>query len=468
MARLATMTPVQAAPSDTDPVVRELAEAVGGPAGEHSVRPPRRQFWTVLRVVLFVAIIGFAFAFLQKSPCRDGAWEDNSQYRQYCYTDVVALYYAENLANGAVPYRDHPVEYPVLTGVFMGALGLPVHWMGQGNAALDQARTFFDLNAVVLSLLGIGAVAAIWALRRRRPWDAMMLAAAPAIIYTATVNWDLLAVSLATFFLLAFGRKHFLWAGVLLGLAVAAKFYPLLFAGPMLLLAWRSRRYADTMLTLGTALLTWVMVNAPVALLWTDSWKRFFQLNSERPIDWGTIWYVLRFLTPAEGTHLLDQREFLNSAYLLLFVVACVGIAVLVAFAPRKPRLAQLLFLVLAAFLLTGKVWSQQYVLWLIPLAVLARPKWGAFLAWQAAELFYFLAFYGELINAGGGFAFPEWVFIVASLGRIGTVAVLCGLIIREMWRTELDVVAGYAADDDEDSVYAGDALLPPTALKTA
>ncbi|HEY1177503.1 MAG TPA: hypothetical protein VGF17_15205, partial [Phytomonospora sp.] len=202
------------------------------------------------------------------------------------------------------------------------------------------------------------------------------------------------------------------------------------------------------------------------ALLWTDSWKRFFQLNSERPIDWGTIWYVLRFLTPSEGTHLLDQREFLNSAYLLLFVVACVGIAVMVAFAPRKPRLAQLLFLVLAAFLLTGKVWSQQYVLWLIPLAVLARPKWGAFLAWQAAELGYFLAFYGELINAGGGFAFPEWVFIVASLGRITTLAVLCGLVIRELWRPEYDVVAGYASDDDEDSVYHGDALLPP--LKTA
>ena len=57
----------------------------------------------------------------------------------------------------------------------------------------------------------------------------------------------------------------------------------------------------------------------------------------------------------------------------------------------------QLAFLVVAAFLMVSKVWSQQYVLWLLPLVVLARPRWGAFLAWQAAEVCYFFAFYGEL-----------------------------------------------------------------------
>lgn len=48
---------------------------------------------------------------------------NNEQYTRFCYTDVLALYYAERLNEGAVPYRDHPVEYPVLTGYFMGALG---------------------------------------------------------------------------------------------------------------------------------------------------------------------------------------------------------------------------------------------------------------------------------------------------------------------------------------------------------
>ena len=32
-----------------------------------------------------------------------------------------------------MPYRDHPVEYPVLTGFMMGAIGLPVHALGQSE-----------------------------------------------------------------------------------------------------------------------------------------------------------------------------------------------------------------------------------------------------------------------------------------------------------------------------------------------
>ena len=43
---------------------------------------------------------------------------------------------------------------------------------------------------------------------------------------------------------------------------------------------------------------------------------------------------------------------------------------------PTTPRLAQLGFLIVAGFLLVNKVYSPQYVLWLLPLAVLARPRW--------------------------------------------------------------------------------------------
>jgi uncharacterized membrane protein len=148
--------------------------------------------------------------------------------------------------------------------------------------------------------------------------------------------------------------------------------------------------------SIAIAAITWTAINAPVAALWPASWLRFFELNSERPVDWGTGWYVLRGLTAWIA---LWDTEFVNNAYLALFALACIGIAALGYFAPRGalpgedvvPRLTQLCFLVVAAFLLLGKVWSQQYVL--LPLAVLARPKWTMFLVWQAAELGYFAAF---------------------------------------------------------------------------
>ena len=71
--------------------------------------------------------------------------------------------------------------------------------------------------------------------------------------------------------------------------------------------------------------------------------------------------------------------------------------------APETPRLAQLGFLVVAGFLLVNKVYSPQYVLWLLPLAVLARPRWRDQLIWQAGELLYFAAVWWYL----GGYLAP-------------------------------------------------------------
>jgi uncharacterized membrane protein len=113
------------------------------------------------------------------------------------------------------------------------------------------------------------------------------------------------------------------------------------------------------------------------------------------------------------------------------------------------PRLAQLCFLVVAAFLLFGKVWSQQYVLWLVPLAVLARPKWGAFLLWQAAELFYFFSFYGKMLQVSAeedGRGIPEFLFLTAAASRWIMVAVMCALVVQEILIPRLDPVRGLRA----------------------
>lgn len=459
-------------PSRSDGFVRGVSGLIGGPLGDHAValdQPPGREsrFWTATRIVLAMVCLTLALHWVQKSPCQDGAWQNNVQYTRFCYTDVLALYYAERLNEGAVPYQDHPVEYPVLTGYFMGALGLPVHALGQNDPGLNQGMWFYNLNALVLGALAVATVAVLLALRRRRPWDAALFALAPALMLTATVNWDLLAIGLAAFGLFAWARSRPLAAGVLLGLAGAAKMWPLFILGPILVLALRAGRLRAALTAFGAALVSLMLVNLPVAIPYRENWDRFFELNSTRPIDWGTLWYIGRYLDGKfDSANPADLGPFewlnvniptLNTLSYALFGLACLGVAALGLLAPRRPRLAQLAFLVVAAFLIFSKVWSQQFVLWLLPLVVLARPKWGAFLAWQVAEVCYFVAFYGELLGAATSKpVFPEGVFVLASTLRLATVVVLCVLVVREILRPELDPVRRTYADDPDGGLLDG------------
>jgi uncharacterized membrane protein len=458
-------------PAKSDAFIRGLSEAIGGPLGEHAAAKDRSvtnrsgKFWTAARIILALTCLTMMLHYVQKSPCRDGNWGQNIQYTRFCYTDVLALYFAEGLNEGKVPYRDHPVEYPVLTGYFMGALGLPVHSIGQRYPEMNQGQAFYDLNALVLGALAVATAAVILSLRRRRPWDAAMFALSPALFVTATVNWDFLAIGLCAFGLWAWARRRPVLAGVLIGLGTAAKLWPLFILGPLLLLCLRSRRMREGLTTVGCAVVAWVVVNAPTYIAYPESWGRFQELNTTRPIDWGTFWYIARWLderfhkSGGEGPfqwlsgHVDPQ---LNNLTYGLMGLGCVGIAALIFLAPRRPRLAQVAFLVVALFLLTSKVWSQQFNLWLLPLIVLARPRWGAFLAWQVAEFGYFTAFYAELLGAGGKQVIPEGTFVLASSLRFITVAVLCGLVVREIMKPELDVVRSTYEDDPDGGVLDG------------
>jgi uncharacterized membrane protein len=138
-------------------------------------------------------------------------------------------------------------------------------------------------------------------------------------------------------------------------------------------------------------------------------------------------------------------------------------IALLILAAPRRPRLPQVFFLVLAVFLLANKVWSPQYVIWLTPLVVLARPRLWSYALWQAAEVGYFFAIWAYLITvlatgpvppADGGIG--NGVYFAALLARLGTVALLCALVVADILRPQADVVRAAGDDDPAGGVLAG------------
>ncbi|KPC76746.1 membrane protein, partial [Streptomyces sp. NRRL WC-3753] len=199
----------------------------------------------------------------------NGAWffGAGAQYTHACYSDIPHLFQGRGFADGLVPYFDRLpgdmqfLEYPVLTGVFMEVAS----WFTPGSGSLvEREQIYWLINAGML--MACAAVIAVCVARthRRRPWDALLVALAPAMALTATINWDLLAVALTAAALFLWSRERPLAFGVLLGLATAAKLYPALILGPLFLLCWRAGKWRAFGTALAGAAGAWLVVNGPV------------------------------------------------------------------------------------------------------------------------------------------------------------------------------------------------------------
>ncbi|MBC2865874.1 glycosyltransferase family 87 protein [Streptomyces mexicanus] len=444
-------------PTQEDPVAAAGSELIGGPLGRRALLGT--SWWTPVRVVALVAIGMFALGLVQKAPCYHSAWffGASSQYTKACYSDIPHLYQGRGFSDGLVPYFDKLpgdmpyLEYPVLTGVFMEVAS----WLTPHSGSIQhQERWYWMVNAGML--MACAAVIAVCVVRThaRRPWDGLLVALAPAFVLTATINWDLLAVALTAAAMLMWSRGRSLAFGVLLGLATAAKLYPVLLLAPLLFLCWRAGRWREYGRALAGAVVAWLVVNLPVLAFAREGWWQFYRFSHDRGVDFGSFWLIW-----AQNSSHPPSTDFVNTTATLLVVLCFLGIAALTLTAPRRPRFAQLAFLAVAAFILTNKVYSPQYVLWLVPLAVLARPKWRDFLIWQACEVAYYLGIWMYLAYTTSGDAHKglpadgyHWAIAVHLAGTL----YLCAVVVRDILLPDRDVVRRAGDDDPSGGVLDG------------
>lgn len=459
----AELTPVSAQepepvrPTREDEVAAAGSELFGGPTGRWARQDGT--WWTPVRVIALVMIGMFALGMVEKFPCYNGDWffGATSQYVHACYSDVPHLYQGRGFADGLVPYFDRLpgdmdyLEYPVLTGLFMEVAA----WLTPGGSSLQhQEQVYWMVNAGLLMICAVVTAVCVTRTHRRRPWDGLLVALAPAFALTATINWDLLAVALTAGAMLMWARGRALAFGVLLGLATAAKLYPVLLLGPLLVLCWRAGAWRHYGKAVAGAVVAWLAVNLPIMYLAPEGWAKFYTFSQERGVDFGSFWLILTQNMDSPPT-----TDTVNTLAMVLMGVACVGIAILGFTAPRRPRFAQLAFLVVAAFILTNKVYSPQYVLWLIPLAALARPRWRDFLIWQACEVAYFLGIWMYLAYTSSGDqhrGLPLGGYHMAIGAHLLGTLYLCAIVARDALTPDRDVVRRSGGDDPSGGVLDG------------
>lgn len=351
---------------------------------------------TSLGVVLACVIGTMALGAASKAPCAPGEWGDLRQYRRLCYTDVVPLLDTEQLRGSRLPFLDacEPVEgrncdeYPVVTMYVMRLAS----WISG-----DDYAPFYWVNALLLTGFAVAIAVMLYVANGSR---ALYFALAPTLLVYGTVNWDLVAVAFATAGMLAFFRHRDRGAGIALGLGAATKLYPALLAVPLIVQRLRERRPDGAIVLAWSTAGAWLLVNLPFAVVGPSAWLTFFRFNGERAADFDSLWYLAcRHLEMCPSTRAINVGS---------FAVFLASIAAVWAIKARRhpdfPRWTLGLPL-LVAFLLTNKVYSPQYGLWLLPWFALALPRLWTFLAFSLTDVAVFVTrftWFGRLQGAPG------------------------------------------------------------------
>jgi uncharacterized membrane protein len=369
-----------------------------------------------LGAALGITAISLALGLTLKAPCADlDDWADGRAARLGCYSDIVALYAGRSLDEG-VPYLDRPFEYPVGTGIPVMA----------ASALANSSTSFFLLNVAILAAAGL---VTSWALHRTVGDRVLYFAAAPTLVLTAFTNWDLLAVALTTLGMVALVADRSLPSGVWIGLGTAAKAYPALVGAVFALDRWRHDR-RDAIRLVAAAAVAWIVVNAPIAAVSPQRWSFFYRFSASREPTIESLWSLACRATGGDGATCWPGR-----LVTIVGTLALVGGSVLVwrlrwRRDPTFP-LWTLAFPVLVLFLLTSKVYSPQFALWLLPWFALTLPDLRPFIAFQAIEVVTFLARIGYQRTTLDLDGVPRWVFEMASGARSALFVVLIVAWVR-------------------------------------
>lgn len=369
----------------SDPVARAASELIGGPRGVYAAHPGPR--WQVTAAILSaLAALPLGFGVLFRAPCLRTHWTGTEQFWSACYADLPNAFRDSGLGRGIAAYlqggADAPVTgQPPLTGFLLMLVGSLVPDGRPGT----RIAWYFALWAVLISVL---VLAMIWLVAgsMRRPWLAAHVALSPVVALVAFVSADAVGVALATAGMVAWGRRRPTAAGVLLGLAMAARSYPVLILLAIGLLALRSGRLRAYGRTAGYAVLVFLAVLAA-------TWLLNPQAAASAYVDWATAGpgYGSPWLIPQLAGYPLPTG-IVTALAVAGWVLAVLLGSVLALSSARRPTVAEISLVMVGIVLVTGKSFTVQSALWLVPLVALAAVPWRDHLIWATAEAVNFIS----------------------------------------------------------------------------
>jgi uncharacterized membrane protein len=367
---------------------------------------------------------------------------DGGLFRAERYRDVhIYGIYADGFLRGDIPYRDVFIEYP--PGAFAVFLPPAVLPAGAYNAAFKTLMALCGiaaLYAVLLVLVTLGAS------RRRLYGAGVLFALSPIAVGPISLNtYDLFPAALTVGALAAVLRRRESLGFGLLGLAVAAKLYPLAIVPLAAIYVWTVAGRRRTLNALAVFAVVAVLVVCPFAILSPGGLWDSFHSQSSRGLQIESLGASLLLAghqlgvydaTVVHGATGAATRDLAGSLPDALATISSLLQALAVAAVWwlfwRGSRSAERLVLASCAavtgFLVFNRFVSPQYVVWLIPLVLLVPGATGlaaialVSTALALAQIWFF--HYSHLFQLEG----ISWLVVLRD-------AVLFALYLLLAWR---------------------------------
>lgn len=288
--------------------------------------------------------------------------------------------YGQNMAHGQWPYTFFDEYPPLAQPLFWFVTLLP----GSYAAAFKWTMALFGAGAVALL---VAALASVRASRTRIVVAAATAGVAPLFVGRIFLNaYDLWPAFLVAAALVAFVRRHERVAYVLLALGVAAKVYPVVLLPLALVETYERGGREQVRRSLAWFAGVLVLVHVPFAIMGPGGLRFSYWIQLKRGLEieslGGSILLVLGRLgvyhvtaatqSPSSTDVLGPLADAIGTVSTLLELGAVLLVAWLFWRRRRLPLVAAAAAVL--AFMAFGKVFSPQYVDWLVPLVPAAGP----------------------------------------------------------------------------------------------
>ncbi len=438
-----------------DPVVQAAAEVIGGPRGRYASAPALP--WVKVAALLsLLTAVPVGLGILLRVPCLRTGFTGDGQFWSACYSDLPNTFRDSPVKNGLAAFLQGgdgapTTGQPPLTGLLLTAVASLVPGDGLNHGLSTRVAWYFAIWSVVLTLLLLGIVWLV-ASSARSPFSAAHVALSPVVALAGFVSADLLGVLLASAGMWAWGRRRPALAGVLFGLAISARSYPVLILLAIGLLALRSGHLRAFAHTAVRALVTFGVVVAALWVLNPEAAVSSYQAWTTTEAGYGSPW-----LLPQLAGHPLPTGAVTALAVAGWVIALLVG-AVLALSSARRPTVAEVSLVMVALVLVTGKAFTVQSSLWLVPLVAWCALQWRDHLIWAGAEALNFVAVWLNIagINTpdrglpAAWYAFFSMLRVVAVLWLV----VVVWLRARDRWSSR--------DEGDPDSIEDADDLAGP------